>query len=267
MKNNPVGVLDSGIGGITIVKEIMQELPGESIVYIGDSYNTPYGAKSKKEIYQLSKRMVEFLLEKHAKVIVIACNTITVSNLDTLRKEYPQIPIIGTVPVVKTAVSVTKNKRIGILSTTMTAKSEYQKNLIKTFADGCIVYNHGTDILVPLIEQGKFSGEEVETSLRSILAVFQHEKIDTLALGCTHFPFLREQMKSILGNEVQILDSGAAIARQVRRVLEHNNIVIENEKPQYSIYLTNEHSNVDEPIQKYLKTQVAVYHLGGNVTT
>src|SRR5205809_740298 len=114
--NHPIGILDSGLGGLTIGKEIIRELPNESIVSIGDSVNTPYGGKSAQELYQISKRMVAFLLKQKVKLIVVACNTITVSCLDKLRVDYPSMPLVGTVPVVKTAVAVTKNKKIGILS-------------------------------------------------------------------------------------------------------------------------------------------------------
>ena len=222
MKNNPIGILDSGVGGLTVLSAIVKELPHESFVYIGDSHNTPYGAKSSEEIYQLSKRMIEFLLKKEVKLIIVACNTITVSCLDRLRNEYPDVPIVGTVPVIKTAAAVSKNKRIGILSTTRTAKSDYQKHLIEEFANECAVFNHGTDALVPLIEQGNVESLEMADALSEALRQFSNEGIDTLALGCTHFPFLKKQMQEILGPKVQLLDSGGAIARQVKRVLEHN---------------------------------------------
>ena len=238
MKNNPIGILDSGVGGLTVLQAIVQELSYESVVYIGDSHNTPYGAKNAEEIYQLSKRLVEFLLGKNVKVIVIGCNTITVSCLDRLRSEYTDIPIVGTVPVIKTAASVSANRRIGILSTTRTAQSGYQKNLIEEFASGCVVFNHGTDELVPLIEQGNVKSPEMTEVLKKILTPFKKEHIDTLALGCTHFPFLEEQMQRILGTDVQLLDSGHAIAWQVRRILEHNNALAEEEDKTVTVYTT-----------------------------
>ena len=222
MNTNPIGILDSGIGGLTVLKSIVKELPHESIIYIGDSKNTPYGTKTQDEIYHLSKQLIKFLLKKQVKLIVIACNTITVSCLDRLRSDYPYMPIVGTVPVIKTAAAVSQKKRIGILSTTRTAQSEYQKHLIEEFASDCQVFNHGTDDLVPLIEEGKVRTEEMTAAVEKALTVFSKEDIDTLVLGCTHFPFLEEQMKHILGKDIQLLDSGDAIARQVRRVLEHN---------------------------------------------
>jgi glutamate racemase len=184
--------------------------------------------------------MIDFLLSKRAKLIVIACNTITVSCLDKLRLAYPALPIIGTVPVVKTAAAITHNKRIGILSTTATANSAYQKALIAQFANGCSVFNHGTDALVPLIEAGELEGKRIEDALQNVLRRFQEEQIDTLALGCTHFPFLRTQIQAILGAGVQVLDSAAAIARQIKRILEHNKIVTSAQEATHQFYTTGD---------------------------
>lgn len=238
MNTNPIGVLDSGVGGLTVLSAIVRELPNESFIYIGDSKNTPYGVKSQDEIYNLSKKLIRFLLEKQVKLIVIACNTITVSCLDRLRSDFPSMPIVGTVPVIKTAAAVSQKKRIGILSTTRTAQSDYQKHLIEEFASHCQVFNHGTDDLVPLIEEGKEVTEEMTTRLKKTLTVFSQEDIDTLVLGCTHFPFLKEQMKHILGNSILLLDSGDAIARQVRRVLEHNETLRTEGEGKVALYTT-----------------------------
>jgi glutamate racemase len=240
MNNHPIGILDSGVGGLTVLQSVIAELPQEPIIYIGDSKNTPYGAKSSEEIYGRAKQLIEFLLRKKVKLVVIACNTITVSCLDKLRNEYPDIPIVGTVPVIKTAASVSKTKQIGILSTTHTAKSVYQKQLIETFHNGCTVVNRGTDELVPLIEQGRLNAKDLATVLQEVLMPFQKEHIDTLALGCTHFPFLKKQMQKILGPEVRLLDSGGAIARQVRRVLKHNSALSDAIDSKIFIYTTGD---------------------------
>ncbi len=238
MNNKPIGILDSGVGGLTVLSSIVKELPDETCIYIGDSKNTPYGKKSEEEIYELSKRMVEFLLKKEIKLLVIACNTITVSCLDRLRTDYPNLPIVGTVPVIKTAAAVSKSKRIGILSTTRTAQSDYQKHLIEEFAHDCVVVNHSTDALVPLLEQGKVHSAEMTAVLREVLKPFTNEHIDALALGCTHFPFLESQIQQVLGPDVLLLDSGGAIARQVKRVLEHNETLSKDKNGEISIYTT-----------------------------
>lgn len=238
MQNRPIGILDSGVGGLTVWKEIAELLPQESTVYIGDSYNSPYGRYTADKIHELAKKLIKFLISKDAKIIVIACNSITVSCLDKLREEFPQVPIVGTVPVVKTAARITKNKRIGILSTTNTAKSEYQKKLIEQFAHDCSVFSHGTDDLVPLIEKGELSGVTVGRILNKVLSQFKDEGVDTLALGCTHYPFVSWQIKDIIGKNITLLDSGTAIARQVKRVLEKNNSMTQESKSKYEFFTT-----------------------------
>jgi glutamate racemase len=246
MHNQPIGILDSGVGGLTIWKEITVLLPHESIIYIGDSKNTPYGQFNADKTHKLAKKLVKFLLSKNSKVIVIACNTITVSCLDKLRIEFPQVPIIGTVPVIKTAAQITKNKKIGILSTTYTAKSAYQKQLIEKFANHCRVFEHGTDELVPLIEKGELGGEKINDILQKTLNKFKKEGIDTLALGCTHFPFVSADLRRILGDDVRLLDSGAAIARQVQRVLEKNNSLTHKSKSKYEFFTTGTVKNFEK---------------------
>ena len=222
MVNKSIGIIDSGIGGLSIWREIVKELPKESTIYLADSKNCPYGSKSSEEIYQLSKKLVTFLAQKKVKLIVLACNTITVSCLSKLRIEFPKIPIIGTVPVIKTASEITKNNKSGVLSTVRTAKSKYQKKLIQTFAGGARVLNIGTDKLVPIIENEETNMIKINKILNEELKPFLDFKIDTLALGCSHFPFLKKKMQKILGKKILILDSSAAIARQIERVLKNN---------------------------------------------
>ncbi len=240
MNNQPIGVLDSGVGGLSIWEELVLQLPCEQTIYIADSLNCPYGTKTRNEIYELTCRMVKFLIKNKVKLVVLACNTITVSCLDRLRGNFPDLPIVGTVPVVKTAAERTKNKKIGIFSTSATAKSSYQKNLIKKFASNCQVLNIGTNNLVPLIEAGEMESWKLQTLLEKTLKPFIKEGIDTLALGCSHFPFLRESIQEVLGKEVLILDSGGAIARQVRRILANNNKLVLTKSPLYKFYTTGD---------------------------
>lgn len=238
MNNQPIGILDSGVGGLSIWKEIIRTLPNEPTIYLADSMNCPYGDKTPKEIYILAKRLVEFLLEKKVKLIVLACNTITVFCIDRLRSDFPQIPIVGTVPAVKTAAEETKNRKIGILSTMATAKSAYQKDLIAKFAKGVKVINLGTNELVPFVERGELESKEVREILQKTLNKFSREEVNAIALGCSHFPFLKTQIQDIMGDKVKILDSGKAIARQVKRVLTNNNHLSLSNNPSYTFYTT-----------------------------
>lgn len=245
MIHKPIGIFDSGIGGLSVYQEIVKLLPDESTVYIGDSALAPYGKLSEDAIFERSKKLVAFLLKKNVKLIVVACNTITVSCIHKLRETYPETPIIGTVPVVKTAASTTKAKCFGILSTTRTADSAYQKKLIKEFADSHTVLNLGTDELVPLIEKGILEGEQIEAVLRKVLEPYKEANIDTLALGCTHFPFIKKEIQKLLGKDVQVLDSGAAIARHVKHILSERDALINGGDPERKFYTTGDTGVMD----------------------
>lgn len=243
MNNHPIGILDSGVGGLSVWQSIVRALPHESTVYLADSKNCPYGLKSPDQIYKLSKRLIEFLLEKQVKLIVIACNTISVTSLDKLRQEFPQVPILGIVPVIKTAVAVSKNKRIGILSTTATAKSRYQQQLINQFAPGCEVITVGADSLVPFVERGETQTAELEAVLVVALAPFVKRGVDTVALGCSHFPFLKEGIARVLGENVTLLDSGDAVARHTKRVLEARGELSLANSPTHMFFSTAHNTN------------------------
>lgn len=218
MDNFPIGVLDSGLGGLTIASEIKKLLPREQIIYFGDSKNAPYSKRRNTEISELSNKIINFLLKKNVKIIVVACNTITVTCLEDLRKVFKHVPIIGTVPVIKTAVQITENGSVGIFSTKRTAESTYQKKLINKFAKGMKVLSLGSDDIVPKIE----NGESVSSLLKKELAPFKQFGVDVLALGCTHFPLVKEDIGQIMGSSVKVIDSGAAVARQVKRIIEKN---------------------------------------------
>lgn len=220
MDDRPIGVLDSGVGGLTVWREILSILPNESTVYIGDSLNAPYGKRSPENIRELAGKLISFLLSKKAKLIVIACNTITVNGIDLLRKEFPQVPIVGTVPVVKLAAATTKNRKIGILVTKATAKSPYNQALIEKFAPDMEVITVGTNALVPLIEAHE--SKELPKVIAQELAPFVAKGVDTVVLGSTHFPILRPFIQDFLGPKVTVLDSGGAVARQVGRILANN---------------------------------------------
>ena len=251
MIKSPVGILDSGIGGLTIWKEIITLLPHESTLYIADSSNCPYGEKSVEFVLERARRMVRFLLENNAKLIVIACNTVTVIGIDRLREEFPGIPIAGIVPVIKTAAELSQKKKIGILSTTLTAESAYQKDLIQKFGNGCRVINVGTNELVPCIENGEIDPQEIGEKIRGELNIFKKEGIDTLALGCSHYPFIKEIIQKELGSTVHILDSGKAVARQVQRILEKEGRLEKVNSPYYE-FVTSGKSEILEKMAHHI---------------
>jgi glutamate racemase len=216
--DNPIGLFDSGIGGTSIWKAIHHLLPNESTVYLADSKNAPYGQKSKEEIIALSSKNVELLLEKNCKLIVVACNTATTNAIKELREKYP-IPFIGIEPAIKPAALNSKTQIIGILATKGTLNSAlFAKNLAK-YKNIKFVEQVGFG-LVQLIENGDIHSAEMSGLLESYLRPMIAANIDYLVLGCSHYPYLIPQIKKILPDSIQIIDSGEAVARQTEFILE-----------------------------------------------
>ena len=216
-----IGVFDSGAGGLTILAALRQELPHETYIYFGDTAHCPYGVRSSAEITELSIRACRFLYEQGVKLIVVACNTASEAALSTLRATIPAIPFVGVVPAVRPAVRVTRKGRIGIVATNQAANDPYLRNkLIDEFAEGIQVFAEPCPELVTLVEQGELDGPLVEHAVRETLQPLLAKDVDVIVLGCTHLPALRPVIERITGNEVQIIDSGSAVARRTRSVLE-----------------------------------------------
>lgn len=216
----PIGVFDSGVGGLTILSALRQELPGESYIYFGDTAHCPYGTRSEAEIIDLSVRISRFLIEQGVKLIVVACNTASQAALAALRATFPLIPFVGVVPAVKPAARATKKGRIGIVATNQAAKATYLRQLIDEFAGGIQAFAIGCPELVTLVEDGQFDGPLVEETVRHALEPILREDIDVIVLGCTHFPALRPVIERVATRQVQVIDSGSAIARRTRYVLD-----------------------------------------------
>ena len=250
MSNAPIGIFDSGIGGITIYKEIHALLPNENIIYLADSKNAPYGGKSKEKIITYSIKNTEFLLQKKCKLIVVACNTASTNAVKHLREHYT-IPFIRVQPAIKPAALRSKTKSVGILATSGTLKSELLFETSQKFAKGVQVIEQVGEGLVSLIESGKTESPEMMGLLNKYIQPMLAKNIDQLVLGCTHYPFLIPQIKEIVGNKVNILDSGEAIARQTKVILEQEGLEnLANSSVQLEFY-TNDHPTV---LQNVLNT-------------
>lgn len=215
--NKPIGIFDSGIGGTSIWKAIHELLPNEKTIYLADSKNAPYGQKTKEEIVALSKKNVDFLLEKNCKIIVVACNTATTNAITELRAEY-DIPLIGIEPAIKPAANKSKTQVIGILATKGTLNSELFNKTAEMFRDTKIIEQVGYG-LVQLIEDGNLNSAEMTQLLESYLKPMIDANIDYLVLGCSHYPYLIPQIKKILPEHIHIIDSGEAVARQTQTIL------------------------------------------------
>ncbi len=216
--NNPIGIFDSGIGGTSIWNEIHALLPSENTIYLADSKNAPYGQKSKQEILELSFKNTEYLLKLGAKIIVVACNTATTNAIRELRESY-DVPFIGIEPAIKPAASESQNNIIGVLATKGTISSELFSKAVKSYHGTKIVEQMGTG-LVKLIESGRMESDEMTALLQQYLNPMIDANIDILVLGCSHYPYLIPQIRRILPPSVRIIDSGRAVARQTRKILE-----------------------------------------------
>jgi glutamate racemase len=217
INNNPIGLFDSGIGGTSIWKEIHQLLPNEDTIYLADSKNAPYGEKSKEEIIQLSFKNTEFLLNQNCKLIVVACNTATTNAIKELRNKY-NVPFIGIEPAIKPAALHSQTQKIGILATKGTLNSELFYKNIEQFQDIQIIEQIGFG-LVELIENGKINSTEMKSLLLQYLTPMIESNIDYLVLGCSHYPYLIPQIKKILPNNIKIIDSGEAVAKQTKKII------------------------------------------------
>lgn len=258
MQNAPIGLLDSSSGGLSVWKEIAILLPGESTVYVGDHIYMPYSNKTTTFIRKRVVGIIQFLLQKDVKCIVVACNTATVAGIEVYRKKFPSVPIIGVVPALKTAASVSKKRKIAVFSTRYTSQSAYQKNLIDQFAYDCAVIRIGSTNVVSLIEQGDLNSRSLMRELRLKLGILQGNGVDVLVLGCTHFPFIRDQIRAIVGKDVAILDSGGAVARQVKRIVEHKPALASMSYPSHQFYTTSDPERVQRVASTLLKQEVHV---------
>lgn len=259
---NYIGIFDSGVGGLGILSEIKKILPNENILYLADNANCPYGEKSIDEIKEICKKNTEFLVSQGSKIVVVACNSASVLALNYLRSEFPNIPIVGVVPVVKTAVGVTKNKRIGILATKATINSDYLKGLVKEFCSGMKIYNQAAGDLVDIVEQINIYKEtEIEKKVKRNINPLIFNSVDVIILGCTHFPFLKSYIEKNVGSKVTILDSNGAVARQVKRVLEKNNSLEDNKEADYVFYSTKDKITLKVSIQSLLNIQAEKTYL------
>lgn len=235
---NPIGLFDSGIGGTSIWKEIHSLLPGENTIYLADSKNAPYGQKDREEIISLSFKNTEFLLDQNCKIVVVACNTATTNAIKELREKY-DVPFIGIEPAIKPAAIHTTTNAIGILATKGTLSSELFNKTVSGFTGINVIEQVGYN-LVKLIEEGKLGSDEIKELLREYLQPMIDANIDYLVLGCTHYPYLIPQIKEILPPHVRIIDSGEAVARQTKKVLEQNGLLNTSEgNDRTSIFYTN----------------------------
>ncbi len=243
MSKQPIGIFDSGVGGTSIWKEIHNLLPNENTIYLADSINAPYGPKGKKTVTDLSIKNTELLLEKGCKLIIVACNTATTNSIDYLRKNY-KVPFIGIEPAIKPAALQTKTNAIGILATKGTLSSTLFSITSGLFASDVTVVEQIGEGIVPLIEKGKLYSDEMKGLLKLHLKPMIDANIDYLVLGCTHYPYLIPLLVDLLPKNVKIIDSGEAVARQTKTVLEQHDLLNTETLRSKKEFYTNGNPNV-----------------------
>lgn len=241
-KNNtaPIGVFDSGVGGLTVAREIMRQLPEENVVYFGDTARVPYGSKSKNNIIRFSRQIIHFLRTKKVKAIVIACNTASALALDTVQKEF-DIPIIGVIiPGARAAVSETRNGKIGVLGTEATIKSETYTKVIRSLKEDAEVVGKPCPLFVPLVEEGFAKHRITEEVIDIYLADMKKTDIDTMILGCTHYPLLRSRIMEYFGEKVHIVNPAYETAMDLKAILKERNIANHSGEPgTYDFYVSD----------------------------
>lgn len=225
----PIGVFDSGVGGISVLRELTALMPNENFIYFGDSANAPYGVKSYNEVYNLTQKIIHHLLNQNCKALVIACNTITAAVVTRLRTEYPNIPIIGIEPAIKPAIEHCPNGNVIVMATKVTLREEKFLNLLSEFSDKANIYTIPCPGLVEFIEKGILDGPELTCHLEFLLKDVLDKQIDAVVLGCTHYPFVRETISNIIGNNCFIIDGGNGTARETKRQLGLHNIAADED--------------------------------------
>ena len=248
--NRPIGIFDSGVGGISVLKHIHALLPHEDLIYLADSKYAPYGNKTALEITQRCLILCDDLLQKNVKAIVVACNTATAAAIDTLRETF-DIPIIGMEPAVKPAAEASKNGVIGVLATVGTLKSAQFAALLEAYGRDVKVVTQACVGLVECIERGELNTPETKALIRQYCLPLLAEGADTIVLGCTHYPFVKHVIQDIVGDKVTLIDTGAAVAKQLKRQLEENGLLSPSkQKAEVHFWTNSEAENAEQVTEK-----------------
>ncbi len=250
-RHGPIGLFDSGVGGITILQAIQQLLPNEEVVMVGDQAHVPYGTRSLEEVRSFSVAVTDYLLSQGSKIIVVACNTASAASLMYLRQHFPSVSIVGMEPAIKPASEQTLSGAVGVLATQATFQSELYASVVSRFAKGVRVYQGTCPGLVKAIEAGKLDDGETRAILERALSPMLAANIDTIVLGCTHYPFITPLIRKIAGDAVRIIDPAPAIARQVNHLLEVQHLHTDQVgKPSYRVLTTGSLQNLNDILNK-----------------
>ena len=267
--HRPLGIFDSGVGGLSVLQEVHQQYPLEDCIYIADQVHVPYGPRSREEVLGYSEGIVRFLLGKGAKLIIIACSTASAVALADLRKKYPAIPFVGMEPAVKPAAEGTSSGVVGVLATPATFQGDLYSSTVERFARGVEILKDTCPGLVDQIEVGKIDDPITRNILEKALTPMLEKGVDEVVMGCTHYPFVIPVIKEIVGEKVRVIDPAPAVARQAGRLLETFDLKSDREREGEGHFLTTgDPGKMGKLIEELIKIQTEVYKLvwdGGNL--
>lgn len=253
----PIGVFDSGVGGLTVVDKMRGILPNESIVYFGDTARVPYGTKSKDTVTKFSVENVEFLMKHNVKLIIVACNTASSLSLDFLKRCF-KVPIIGVIePGAREAVSATRNNRIGVIGTHATVSSGAYEKAIKKMGSKYTVFTQACPLFVPIVEEG-WAGRDIAGQVAEIyLKTLKSKNVDTLIMGCTHYPVLKNMLAKVMGKRVVLVDSAREVARGARDILDANGMLnLSRSRAEYKFFVSDEPNRFVKIGERFLKQRI-----------
>ncbi len=264
MDSRPVGIFDSGIGGLTVVKEIRNILPREKLIYLGDTARVPYGTRSPGTIKTFAVQLAKILLQKNVKALVIACNTISATSLPEIKKLSP-LPVLGVIePTVSEALRLTQSQSLAVIGTTATINSGIYARTLHKYLPSVRIKAKATPLLVPIIEEGLFSHPVADLMIADYLAEIKNDALDTLILGCTHYPLLREKIAGFLGNKFTIVDSAKPTARALKELLAANNLLSDRSRGT-QIFFTSDDPRKSAALAKtFLGGRLAISKLAVN---
>jgi glutamate racemase len=254
--HQPIGIYDSGVGGLSVLRAIRAALPREDLLYLGDQANVPYGERSLEELRELARGVTRFMLAQGVKLIVIACNTASAAALKTLRQEFPQVPFVGMEPAVKPAAAQTHSGKVGVLATPSTFQGELYASVVERFASGVEIYQETCPGLVSQIEKGRLATPKTRRILEAALLPLMARGVDTLVMGCTHFPFVIPLIEEITAGQARVIDPAPAVARQTQRVLEERGLL--NPQPETGItryYTTGDSAKLARVLPRLIGVQ------------
>lgn len=255
--SRPIGIFDSGVGGLTVVRQVQEMMPQETVIYFGDTARVPYGTKSKETVTRFSVENIEFLMTHDVKLVVVACNTASSLSIDFLKKCF-RVPVIGVIePGAKRAIRSTRNDRIGVIGTRATISSGAYERAIKKIAPGKAVFTRHCPLFVPLVEEGWTDKAVVRDVAAIYLKPLKAKKIDTLILGCTHYPLLKNVIRKVMGTKVLLVDSAKEVAEEVKDILDASGLMNTGPRAKnHKFFVSDEPGRFIKMGEKFLKRRI-----------